>query len=383
MNDPLMLQSTAVLRRAGMPVALCCCLGMLATAAAEEATPPAAGTAPQAGAPAESDAPTATITVAPVRQGQLTRALTVYGTVVPATGSTQVIAVACDVVIDQWTVPVGAPLPAKAILGRAHITAETVAARNEAFAAEVAAHDDLRVIRARHDLKLATQQDLLQAVNAAQIAEVRATAWRTRCREEQVVFFTPVVGFLLSANVTAGQTISAGTPIAIVSTGAQEARLGIEPADAQALGSNAQFLMSVAQQPALHLPPTAASVISAIVDPDTRLLTALVPMGTGQVPFGSAITATVDRLGPTGLLVPRGSLVREDGGWCVFTIEDEAAHHHVVTLLAESGTDAAISAADLRTEQLVAVTGSGVLTEGMRVQSATPAEVPAKPGDTP
>ena len=129
-------------------------------------------------------------------------------------------------------------------------------------------------------------------------------------------------------------------------------------------------------------------MISAIVDPDTRLLTVLVPLNQelkqepremALVPFGSAISAQVDRQGPTGLLVPRAALVRENDGWCVFVIAADVAHHRAVTLLAESGSEAAISAADLHAEELVAVTGSGVLVEGMRVNHD--AETPAKSGD--
>lgn len=377
MNDHLTFRCAIML--------LCWCVAISATAAESVATP---DPATHAEASAEADATTASITVASLRQGQLIRPLTMYGTVVPATGSTQVITMACDVVIDQWLIPAGAALPAKAVLGRAHITPEAAAARNEAVVAEVAAHDDLRLVRARHDLKLATQQEVLQAVNAAQIAEVRASAWKTRCRDEQVEFVTPVVGFLLAVNVSAGQTISAGTPIATVTTGAQEARLGLEPGDAQALGPNAQFRVSVSQQPDRHFSPASAAMISAIVDPDTRLLTVLVPLNQelkqepremALVPFGSAISAQVDRQGPTGLLVPRAALVRENDGWCVFVIAADVAHHRAVTLLAESGSEAAISAADLHAEELVAVTGSGVLVEGMRVNHD--AETPAKSGD--
>ncbi len=321
---------------------------------------------------------TAVISTAAIRRGQLSRPLTLYGTVVPATGSTYTITLACDAVIDRWLLPVGAPLPGNTVLGEAHLTAEAAALRSEAFANETVAQEDLRLLRARLELKLATQAELVQAESAAHIATVRATAWRTRCPDERITFVTPVAGTLLATTVTQGQIVSAGTPLAVVATGAQEARLGIEPDDAQALASGTPFTVVVSRQPDVHLAPSAASMISALIDPDTRLLTVLVPIGQGQVAFGSGLSATVERQGPVGLLVPRAALVSSDAGWCVFTISDSVAHVVAVTITAEYGAEAVIAGERLAPEQLVAVHGSSVLSDGMRVQVAD--DEPEKPG---
>lgn len=311
---------------------------------------------------------TAVISTAAIRRGQLSRPLTLYGTVVPATGSTYTITLACDAVIDRWLLPVGAPLPGNTILGEAHLTAEAAAVRSEALANEAVAQEDLRLLRARLELKLATQAELVQAESAAHIATVRAAAWRTRCPDEHITFVTPVAGTLLATTVTQGQIVSAGTPLAVVATGAQEARLGIEPDDARALTSGTPFTVVVSRQPDVHLAPSAASMISALIDPDTRLLTVLVPIGQGQVAFGSGLSATVERQGPVGLLVPRAALVSSDAGWCVFIITDSVAHAVAVTITAEYGAEAVIAGENLAPEQLVAVHGSSVVSDSMRVQ---------------
>ena len=345
---------------------------------ASHSAPASSATAPAAVAEstASGQPQIATITTARVRQGQLHRTLTVYGTVVPATGTTRTISLPYDAEIDRWTQPIGAHMPVGAVLGAAHPTADVIATRAEALASETAARRDVDVITAKHDLQLATQQDVFQAESVVRIASIRAAAWRTRCPDEQVTLTAPMAGMLLAVNVTAGQVVPAGTPLAVMVTGSQEARLGLEPRDMDALPAGALFTVTVSRSADVSLPPTAASVVSGIVDPETRLMSILVPMAPGNAAFGAAVSATVEGQGPTGLLVPRGALVRDDdtATWQVFSIVDSIAHPIPVTLLAESGDDAVVAATGLSQDQEIAVTGSGVLADGMRTQhEATPA----------
>ena len=328
---------------------------------------PMAAARPAASAPA----PSVLVTTSTPRRGVLAATVTGYGTARPAPGAsvTLVVQHAGEItrldVTQGETVAKGAPLltiaaaPAVVARLRQARTALTVARGERAHAAQ---------LRAQH---LATQDQLAQADRA--VADATATLEALRREGGAVpvqVLRAPFAGFVGAVGVTQGQLVAANAPLLTLNRqGGLVVTVGIDPA------AQAQLRPG---QPARLIPlgggaPLAGTVrmVSAMLDPRTHLVDAVIGVRTGD-PLGGESFRAVIRVGAhAGWIVPRDAVLTDAKGPAVFQVARGHAVRVGVRVLGEHGARSVV-AGPIDPKHPLVTAGNYQLSPGMAVRLAAP-----------
>ncbi len=135
-------------------------------------------------APAEeqgaSDAPVAAVQVAPLRMETVQDTLTALGTVEAAPGETQTFSVPFESRVEGVLAVSGQSVAARQALVEVEPSPDTQLQMDQARQERDAAKGRLEVVQQRQGMKLATRQDVLQAEQALQAAELRVSSLEKR-----------------------------------------------------------------------------------------------------------------------------------------------------------------------------------------------------------
>jgi membrane fusion protein, multidrug efflux system len=316
-----------------------------------------------------------TETIAKVRiaQVQLTtmhKKITAYGSVIAAPENLRVYAVPFESKISRVTVTPGQMVRSGTVLMEVEPSHEAMLQLEEAKLAQKTAAIDVEQARKRLELKLGTIQELTQAQQALELAQVRIANLESRgIKNGQVTAQTD--GLVDRIDAQPGQIVPAGNPLIEIAAGDKlEIRLGVEPADAAQLqtGLNVEIHNVNATEPNNiigHL-----RLVSQRINPSTRLVDVIVavpercPLLLDTYVCGKIIVASRQTL-----VVPRSAILTDGEHYSVFTVKDGKAVKHIINVGLEDDIQAEVITDQLKANDPVIVEGNYELEDGMAVDT--------------
>jgi len=316
----------------------------------------------------------AAVAVVPIKNGTVTRAVEAYGSVVPAPGALFTLSVPFDCRVDQLLVSEGQAVSKGTLLLSVSGSPDAKLALAQARIEAMAAHDTLKQVQERHDLKLADDATLAQTRGIADAAEARLKSLQARLLDGLHELRSPADGVLYHLPFSRGAMVPAGTSLAdVVDASHLEARFGVEPSERGRFAPGSTIALEVVDGGGAVPVVGRIRAVSTAINPATRLVDVYValPQGSGLA-LGAYMKGSFTAASATGLVVPYAAVLPEDAGFVLFTVKDGKAVRHGVTVASENGKEAAVAGADLAAGDLAVVSGNYELQDGMavRVESA-------------
>jgi membrane fusion protein, multidrug efflux system len=327
-----------------------------------------AGSQPKA---EDSDAgPIAKVRVVPLNQKTIVQTIPAYGTVIASPEGAQTIVAPFECRIRRVRATSGERIETGDILIEVAPSPETYLLLETARSAFQLSQKELENTQERFDLKLVTNQELLQAQQAFQEAQLRLSSLKGRGLGRDGKIKAPFSGIISKVAVQEGSLVTTGGLLLEISADNKlEARLGIEPEDMP--------LVKVGQPVSLEpvsrrgITPLSAQIrlISRSVDQTTGLVDVFVPLpATGGILLGDYLKVQIEVASKKALVVPRKALLPAGDHQVIFTINDGHAVKHVVQTGLESGDAIEVICADLHPGDDVVVQGNYELADGMAIQ---------------
>ncbi len=314
--------------------------------------------------------PAARVEVAPLQQQAIARTLAAFGVVGSAPSSDVAISAPFDCLVRAVHVSVGSRVAAGDLLLEIEPTPDTKLAVASARTALTLAEKTVLATQERYDLKLATNQDLLAAKQAADDARLKVASYEARGLGGDGRILAATAGVVSRLDLSPGALALTGTMLATVAAADKlEARLGVEIAQlAQVHAGQAVTLVS-ANRP--DVPPVASTVRAAGGTIDATMGTAEIRVGLpagAPLYFGEHVQAAIVIEQADGLVAPRSAVLPDEGKQVLFTVKDGKAVRHEVKLGIIAGDRVQVISDDLRAGDSVVTLGNYELTEGMAIQ---------------
>jgi membrane fusion protein (multidrug efflux system) len=314
--------------------------------------------------------PVALVHTVPIREGDLTENITAYGLVIPAPGALQTVSVPFESQIVQIMVSNGQKVSRGNDLCEIKPSPDTYLQLEQARQAYNLSRQSFQSMQRRFELRLATNDQLLQAKQAMEQAQLRLESMKRRGIGSPRIIHADVGGLIKKVYVQEGAIVPAGNPLMeIVAQNRLEVRLGVEPDNINLFKDNQPVLISRVNV------PTAAAVtgnirkISYGVNPNTRLVDVFVSLPAKadfllDEPVSGKITIAVSR----GLIVPRTAVLPAGRSYSLFTVKDGRAVMHLVEVGLENARDVEVKSPNLQAGEPVVVLGNYELKDGMAVK---------------
>ncbi len=320
--------------------------------------------------PVPEGSPRAKVRVAHLKRQHMEEPLTAYGSVVAALGKTQVVSEPFESRVVKVLVRPGQTIAAADPLIEIEPSPDTLLQLNEARDSRDTAQSELKLVKERVQLKLATRADLLQAQQQYQVAELRLKSLQERGINGSQLIRAEAKGMVSRVDVQEGQIVAAGASLlATIGQNQINVRLGIENEDLPNLHVG---------QP-VHLLPVNAAESQAItgqihlitweVNPQTRLADVFVSLPpNARLLLNDFIEGRIQVAAGEVLVLPRAAVLPEEGQYIAYTVEDGRAVKHIVQVGMENDRQVQVLGGDLREGQQVVVQGNAELQDGMAVQ---------------
>jgi membrane fusion protein, multidrug efflux system len=167
----------------------------------------------EGGREASEPAPVARVKTAAIRTGTIEEILTVYGEIVPAPGSLQSVSVPFESRVLRVMVNVGQDVTQAEPLVEIEPSPDTSLKFRQAQNLYETARQALRHVQDKFDLKLATNDQLLQAKQAFQQADLDLQSMKQRGIGGPQEILTDVEGLVNSVSVQVGAIVPAGNAL--------------------------------------------------------------------------------------------------------------------------------------------------------------------------
>ncbi len=319
-----------------------------------------------------TDEPAVSVEVTPARIGAVTEDAIVYGTVVPAPGAVQVISVPFESRVHHVMVSGGQRVSSRDVLLEIEPSPDTYLKLEEARNSYRLAEEGLKQMRRRFDLKLATNDQLLQSRQAFEEARLRIESMTKRGIDGPREIKADTSGFISKVNVQEGAIVPAGDSLVeIVAGNRLEAILGVEPEDIKHV--RARVVVSLFHVNAASALESDGRIrkISSAVNPATRLVDVFVTLPpSSDFLLGEYVKGRITLARAEGVVVPRSAVLPEDSGYVIFTVMDGRAVRHVVETGLENGKDVEVIGQGIKPGDSVVVLGNYELRDGMAVKAA-------------
>ena len=340
----------------------------------------AAETAPATTEPTEEEKPVVPVTTMSLARRTLAERIVAYGTVAAQASDVRSISVPFESRVIRVLVTAGARVEAGAEIVKVEASPDAALAVLEARNAVAVAEAEAKRVQQRFDEQLATNTELATAKQTSDAAALRLKSFTDRGVDAPRTLTAEEAGIVAKIDVQEGQIVAAGAPLIEVAAGDRiEARLGVEPDDAQALKpGQAVTLRAIGRARGDAIQATIRTV-GQRVDPSTRLVEVLVALpADAPLLIETFVAGEIEKASTTGLIVPRdAALPDEDGKAVVFTAKDGKAVKHAVTLGLQTASDVEVIADDLHEGDAVIVVGNASLEDGMAVEAeASPTTEP-------
>jgi len=317
----------------------------------------------------EADAeptPTATVTLAPVRTGQLQDVVSSYGVVAADPAASITLAAPKAAIVIRVLVRSGQPVGAGQTLVELANAPGSELAFKQATDAVTFAKSDLARVQRLYEERLAATDQLDAAKKALADAEAALTAQQKQGAGRSAQAITaPQAGVVTSVSAAAGDHVAQDAPLVVLArAGAAAVKLGLEPSGKFAPGQ------AVTLKPVFGGPPIASRIVMVgrAADQTTKTLDAIVPLNGVSLPIGAPVVGEVVTGVHAGAVVPRAAVVFDETGPHVFTVAGGKAHRIFVKTGLDHGSDIEVAGA-LPAGAQVAVEGAYELQDGMAVKA--------------
>jgi membrane fusion protein (multidrug efflux system) len=313
--------------------------------------------------------PVATVRVVPLQQETLTERLVVYGTVVPAPGAVRALTVPFESSVRRVFISQGEHVDKGSPLLELAASPDGELQLQEAEAAYAAARQVLHNSQRRVGLKLATEQELLQAKETLRQAELRVQSLKGRGLGRTQTLLAAKSSVVYQLAVQRGMLVPAGTPLVeTLAPDRVEVVLGVEPEDMARVRVGQSVRLAPVTAPQTPELSGQVRAITAAVDPATRLFNVFVSLPVAvPLPLGIFVKGEIILASHDALVVPRAAVLPKDDHYVVFTVKDQRAQAHRVQVGIEDRAKVEVIGSDLAPNDLVIVLGNYELHDGMAV----------------
>lgn len=236
------------------------------------------------------------------------------------------------------------------------------------------ARSKLDQVRALFKQQLATREQVADAERTLKNAQSRqASLARLGADKSSDVLTAPFAGIVTNVALQAGERASANAAAVTIGRGSRlVVALGVEPEDVARIGRGTVVKLKPVYG---ETPPFASSVesIHAVVDPQTRLVNAVVPVPEGKqdgLLIGSTMRGDIVMAQRNALAVPRSAVLRDRKGSYLYRVVDGHAHRVSITTGISDGVMVEVRG-DLHAGESIVVQGNYELSDGMAVREAS------------
>jgi RND family efflux transporter MFP subunit len=227
----------------------------------------------------------------------------------------------------------------------------------------------------KFQLKLATNDQLLQAQQASEQADLAMSSMKNQGADGPRELKAGTKGLVSKVAVDQGAIVAAGDPLLqMVPQRQLEMRLGAEPEDIGKIRPDMEVSLSQPLSPASSVTAGKVRKISRSVNPQTRLVDVFVSIASperfllGQWVSGGIIVSAV-----SGLIVPRAAVLPEGKNFALFVVKGGRAFKKSVRVLAQSRTEMALAGGgEVAPGDQVVVLGNYELADNMAVTVESP-----------
>ena len=313
----------------------------------------------------------ACVKTVPLRQGAVNEQLVVYGEVIPAPGALRTVSVPYESQILAIEVNDGQKVSKGEPLLRIQPSPDTRLQLEQARNTFELQEQSYQEVHRRYDLKLATNEQLLQARQTMEQAKLRLESLTRRGIGGKSQIPAAVSGLVKKVYVQEGAIVPAGNPlIDIVAQNRMEVLLGVEPEDIARVRAGQETSLTRVNVPASPVTLGTVRKVSYAVNPDTRLVDVFValPSAAGFL-LGESITGSIPITSTEGWIVPRSAVLPQGDRNVLYTIRDGRAVERDVGIGQETAQEYQITGKDLKAGEPVVVEGNYELVNGMQVQT--------------
>lgn len=316
-----------------------------------------------------ADESVVSVQVALVKEGMLTEEIVVYGTVIPAPGAVQAVSVPFESQVRHVFVSSGQRVTAGEKLIDIDASPDTQLQLDEARNTRAVAEQNLRYVQQRFTLKLATNDQLLQAQQTAQDARLRLDSLERRGVGGQRTLVADTAGLISKVSVQEGAIMAAGSALLeIVAQDRMEVRLGAEPEDLPRLRPDQTVALGRVNRPTAQEVTGRIRKIARAVNPTTRLVDVFVTLSSApELLLDEYMLGRIALTSARGLIVPRSAVLPEEDMHVLFTVRDGRAKKQRVQVGVENDREMEITGDHVRAGDQVVVLGNYELREGMAV----------------
>lgn len=354
--------------RAGLVVLLAVVLAGVSWWLVKGKREPAAGkAAEQLG---QTEGPVARVVVVPIRMGRIEERLTVYGTVVPAPGAVQVFSVPYESRVEQLAVSAGQRISKGDLLLDLVPSAEAQLQLDHVRNTYELARRSLEAVQRRFDLRLATNDQLLQATQAFQQAQLTLQSLERRGVGERKEIRADVNGLVAKVRVEEGAIVPAGSSLVeVIAQNRLEALIGIESEDIGRVQTGQEVSLSRLTGAPRVVGRGWIRKISRSVNPSTRLVDVFVTLGPeASLLLGEPVLSQLTVASSQGLIVRRSAVLPIESQYILFLVRNQVAERHVVSIGVENEREVEVIGSGLRSGDAAVVLGNYELRDGMAVR---------------
>jgi membrane fusion protein (multidrug efflux system) len=322
---------------------------------------------------AEGEAtPAAKVETTPLQRQAIAETLNVFGVIGSAPSAEATSAAPYDCVIRKINVGVGAPVAAGDVLMEIDPSPDTKLQLDSARSLQAMADKALAATQERYDLKLATNQDLLAAQQAADDARFKLASFAARGLGGDGKVTASAAGVVSKLDLQAGSFAAAGTLLLAVAAGDHlEARLGVEVADIGRVSPGQAVVLISANRPDAAPVQSVVRVAGGTIDATTGAAEVRAPLpAVAPLYVGEHVSATIEvKKEMAVFVVPRSAVLPADNKFVLFTVKNGKAVRHEVKVGITSGDLVEVIADDLVVGDAVVTLGNYELDDGMAIQS--------------
>jgi membrane fusion protein, multidrug efflux system len=313
---------------------------------------------------------TATITTAPLIRRPISQTLVTYGTVIAQPGEVKIASVPFESRVLRIRVTAGQSVAADTELLTIEPSADAQLQLRQAQSAVDQANVAVKQAQQRFSEKLATNQDMAQAQQVLQNAQLSLQSLKSRGIGSETTLHAEVAGEIAKVDVQEGQIVAAGAPmVELIASNQIEVRFGIEPDDASKVRTGQSVQITSISVPATEPSKGSVSLVTRTVNPDTRLVDvfASIPQGASFM-LSDFVRGEVEVQSKQGLVVPKSAVLPgDDDQQMLFTVSDGHAVKHVVRIGLQNGDEVEVDGDHLKEGDLVVTSGNYELEDGMAV----------------
>ena len=318
----------------------------------------------------KTEGPVALVKTVPIKEGTITENIILYGVTIPAPGALATLSIPFESRVRNVMVSDGQKVSPGDTLVEIEPSPDTYLQLEQAQNTTEAAKQSYEHFRRLFDLKLATNDQLLQAKQAFEQSRLNLESLKKRGIGSLQKIKANDAGLISKVLVQEGAIVPAGsTLVEIVVQNRLEVRLGVEPEDINQVQPNQEVLLSRVNVQKSNKLTGKVRKISSSVNPDTRLVDVFVSLTSpSEFLLDEYVLGEITVASSRGLVVPRSTVLPEDGSYTLFTIKDGRAKKHTVQIGLEDGKDVEVIGSGFLPGDPVVILGNYELKDGMAVK---------------